>query len=307
MIAYVKGGTMDNKKYEAMIHIAENHSITKTAEEMGYTQSGVTQMINSLEDELGLKLLVRTNKGVALTTAGDTLLHYMREEHKWEAMIRQEADLMQGLETGTVMAGCLSSVSAAWMPSILEHFARQHPKIKVHMLENETPELLKMLADGRIDIAITDIATDRKEFSFTELVHDEIMAVVPLRHPLSTRKNVSLEELRQFPFVSYATGDTGSTNIGWPDIATGHKIKWEVMYSCKDDMTAINMVEHNLGVTLAGSLMLGNYPVKTANISLDPPLFRSLGITLRAHEDMLPATKSFIDCAHEIISPNGKL
>ena len=71
---------MDNKKYEAIIHIAENGSITKTAEEMGYTQSGVTQMINSLEEELGLKLLVRTNKGATLTNAGNTLLHYMHNQ-----------------------------------------------------------------------------------------------------------------------------------------------------------------------------------------------------------------------------------
>lgn len=295
---------MDNKKYEAIIHISENGSITKTADEMGYTQSGVTQMINSLESELGLKLLVRTNKGVALTSIGNTLLPYMREEHRWEAMIRQESDRMQGKETGTVMAGCLSSVSAAWMPAILEAFAKQHPDIKVHMLENETPELLNMLNDCRIDIAITDLPTKSREYEMRELVRDEIMAVVPQNHQLSSRKRVSLDELRKFPFVSYATGDTDSTNIGWPDIATGHKIKWNVMYSCKDDMTAINMVEHNLGVTLAGSLMLSNYPVKTANIPLDPPLFRPLGITLRSKENLLPAVKSFIDCVEDLVAQN---
>ncbi|OLR53529.1 hypothetical protein BHK98_00050 [Hornefia porci] len=101
---------MDNRKYEALINIAETGSITQAAERMGYTQSGITQMINSLERELGVRLLRRTNKGANLTQNGLTLLPYMREEHRWERTIRQECDRMSGKETGTVTVGCLSSM-----------------------------------------------------------------------------------------------------------------------------------------------------------------------------------------------------
>ena len=85
---------MDNKKYEAFERVARNGSITKTAEEMGYTQSGVTQMLNSLETELGLSLIMRTNKGASLTTSGRDLLPFIREEQIWEKRIREECSRM---------------------------------------------------------------------------------------------------------------------------------------------------------------------------------------------------------------------
>ena len=97
---------MDNRKYEALITISETGSITNAAERMGYTQFGITQMINSLKKELGVKLLTRTNKGVFLTPHGTELLPLMREEFRWERTIRQEYDRMTGKETGTVTIGC---------------------------------------------------------------------------------------------------------------------------------------------------------------------------------------------------------
>jgi DNA-binding transcriptional LysR family regulator len=292
---------MDNRKYEALLHISENGSITKTADELGYTQSGVTQMINSLEKELGIRLLIRTNKGVMLTSNAQLLLPYMREEHRWESRIRQECDRLTGRETGTVVVGCLSSISTAWMPTILEIFAKKYPSIRIHMRENEAPELERMLLSGRIDIAITELASGRG-YESKELIKDEIMAVVPPGHVLASRKRISLEELQKYPFVSYSTGDAGAVDFGWPDIATGHRFKWNTMYSCKDDMTAIHMVKHNLGVTIAGSVMLSNYPDETVNISLVPQMFRSLGIAIRSRKDMLPATRSFINCMMDVTS-----
>ena len=65
---------MNTKKYEALLHIAENGSISKTAQELGYTQSGITQMINGLETELGMQLIIRRSKGVKLTNSGKELL-----------------------------------------------------------------------------------------------------------------------------------------------------------------------------------------------------------------------------------------
>lgn len=291
---------MDNRKYEALLHIYESGSITRAADELGYTQSGLTQMINSMEKELGLQLLIRTNKGVVLTGNAETLLPYMREEHRWESRIRQECDRMTGKETGTVTVGCLSSVSTAWMPVILEEFARLYPNIRVHMKENEAPQIEWMLKSGRIDVGITELHGD-KDYDSVELLKDEILAVVPPQHELAFKTRVTLNELRKYPFVSYSTGDSSTTEMGWPEIATENKIKFNTMYSCKDDMTAIHMVTHNLGVTLAGALLLSNYPGETVNLPLSPHLYRSLGMAVRSRKDTLPATRSFIKCVNDVL------
>jgi DNA-binding transcriptional LysR family regulator len=187
------------------------------------------------------------------------------------------------------------------MPTILEVFAKKYPNIRVYMRENEAPELERMLLSGMIDIAVTEL-TQGRGYESREIYKDEIVAVVPPGHILAERKKISLEELQKYPFVSYSTGDGGTTDLGWPDIATGFRIKWNTMYSCKDDMTAIHMVKHNLGVTLAGSVMLSNYPDETVNISLSPQMFRSLGIAIRSRKDMLPSTRLFINCIMDVTS-----
>ncbi len=291
---------MDNRKYEALIIVSETGSITQAADRMGYTQSGITQMINSMEKELDVKLLTRTNKGAHLTTAGKKLLPYMKEENLWERYIRQECDRMHGLESGLVTVGCLSSISAAWMPTILEAFSREHPGIRVNMVEGESPELDSMLMDGRIDLALADIH-EKKSYVSRPLVQDEILAIMPNDPELAGRSSITLDELMKYPYISYATGSSENLNLGWLDRSLPNRFKPTVMYTSKSDFTAIQMVSHHLGVSLAGRLMIESYPLSTTNLSLDPPMYRQLGIAYKSHTHILPAARSFMECAENVI------
>jgi DNA-binding transcriptional LysR family regulator len=290
---------MDNRKYEALLLVAEHGSITRASEIMGYTQSGITQMINSLEKDLGIKLLTRTNKGAVLTNAGKRLLPYMRQENKWENHIRQECANMRGLETGSVTVGCLSSISAAWMPDILKHFAEKHPGIRVYMREAESEAIEEMLLTGRIDVAITELK-NQKTYDSRTLRRDEIFAILPREHELADRQRVSLRELTKYPFISYSTGNAGVDEPGFPEVVTNNRYRFNVMYSCKNDFTALEMVNKGLGISICGELMLSNHNVDNARIPLDPPLYRILGIAIRNHETPLPATQIFIQCVEEV-------
>ena len=69
---------MDSKKIKALLTAAESGSLTAAAATLGYTQAGLTQMMNSLENELGVRLLVRGKNGVRLSDAGQSLLEPMR-------------------------------------------------------------------------------------------------------------------------------------------------------------------------------------------------------------------------------------
>jgi Transcriptional regulator len=290
---------MNTKKYEALLHIAENGSISKTAQELGYTQSGITQMINGLETELGMQLIIRRSKGVKLTNSGKELLPCMREIIKWEEGLFEQCNRIKGNEVGTVKIGCLSSVASAWMPSILQNFKKSHPNIKVNMYEAESPTLDHRLSEGIIDVAITEL-NNKDCFDSILLKKDEIMAVVPGCHELSSKDTISLSELQKYPFIVYSTGENDESEAGWPGIATGNSIKWDIMYSCKDDMAAMNMVGHELGVTIAASLMLVNCQSSVKAISLNPPLYRSLGIEVRSMKKILPAVDSFINCIEDM-------
>jgi DNA-binding transcriptional LysR family regulator len=291
---------MDNRKYEAFERVARNGSITKTAEEMGYTQSGVTQMLNSLEAELGLSLIMRTNKGASLTTSGRDLLPFIREEQIWEKRIREECGRMLGKETGSIEVGSLTSIASAIMPRALDLFRERHPGIRINLIELGTQPMTRMLADGRIDAAFMEIEGN-EHFESKELFKDEIKAIVSFDHPLARRKKVTLEELNKYPFIAHTTSDSDQTNVDWAYYITGTKMDWDVKFSCDDDLMLLNMVAHDLGVSLAGSVMVSNYPGKVAEISLSPRRYRTLGVVVRSKKYVSPAARAYIDTVEEVV------
>jgi DNA-binding transcriptional LysR family regulator len=154
--------------------------------------------------------------------------------------------------------------------------------------------------DGHIDVAIAEIC-DSKSLNITPLLDDEILAVLPQKHPLSERDSVSLEELTKHPFISYSTGGSNDKYRGWPEHTLGSRIHLDARYSCTSDFAAIQMVSHNLGVTVASRLMLDNYPLVTKNIPLFPAMHRSIGVAVRAGQPALPAARSFINYVVQIV------
>ncbi|MGI6206207.1 MAG: LysR family transcriptional regulator [Anaerovoracaceae bacterium] len=286
---------MDNRKYEAVINVAETGSITRTAEKMGYSQSGITQMIKSLENELGLTLLTRTNRGVSLTNAARELMPLMREEQRADERIRQQCAAITGRTAGKITIGCLSSVSESWMPAVLEALAAEYPGIQVSTLEHETPMLQELLSTGRLDMAICEITDKESAFDTIPLHTDEIIAIVPKNHDLARRDSVTLHELSEYPFISYTIGETSLGYPGWPEAIVKRKVRLNIAYSCKDNLTVMKMIDHNLGVSLASQLIMQNYATSAVKLHLDPPIYRQIGILKRPLEKDLPAASAFTE------------
>ena len=98
-------------KYGVFIKIIETGSFTRTAEEIGYTQSAISQIVNSLEDELSTKLILRSRKGIELTPDGKEYLPYIKTIYHSYLELMEKNKEMQGLEKGIVRIGTFSSVS----------------------------------------------------------------------------------------------------------------------------------------------------------------------------------------------------
>ena len=291
---------MDNRKYEAFLRISETGSITKAADIMGYTQSGLTQMMKNLEAELGLTLLTRTNRGVFLTNAGKRLLPFIREEQRAEEQIRQECAAIAGKHGGRLTVGCLASVSESWMPAVLERLAKQYPDMKVSMEELESPAIREMLAEGRLDIGICEIE-EETVFHSTPLLEDDIFAIVPPEHPLTRQDSVTIRELAAYPFISFAIGETSLDAPGWPEMMLKQAVRLNIVYTCKDNLTVLNMIRHHLGVTVSSSLIMSNYESDVVSLPFDPPIVRTIGLLSRRDEKMLPAAQTFIQCLREYV------
>ena len=109
--------------YFAFIAAVKLRSFTKAAEQLGYTQSAISQLVLSLEKELDTKLIVRSRAGIELTPDGAEYLPYIERICQKVRELEEKKKVMQGLERGVIKIGTISSVAVnylpSWMPVIL--------------------------------------------------------------------------------------------------------------------------------------------------------------------------------------------
>ncbi len=291
---------MDTRKYEVFLCVADCGNLTRAAEKLGYTQSGITHMMNTLENDIGFPLLIRTNKGVSLSPEGERILPILRNICNMEDRLKQECALICGFETGNLRIGSFSSISTHWMPKVLSRFQSRYPNIHVETLEGSTMQLEIWLGEGRVDLCMFSLFHDRNLEGF-EIMQDPFYAVLPKDHPLAKLDVVPLSLLAKEPFIMYKTE-------GGMDRDEGKVIKRmkdiHFMFSSNYEYAVIGMVEHGLGVCVMPGLILKGHDSCVAVRPIDPPISRSLGIAVRSMKELSPAMKRFIACAKEVLLPD---
>lgn len=109
-------------RYIALQKIVEFGSFSKAADAMGYSQSAISQMISSLEDEMSIKLVNRFRTGAKLTLEGEELYPLIEKLIYQYYSTQEKVAEIKGLETGTIRIGTLASISAHWLPNLLKSF-----------------------------------------------------------------------------------------------------------------------------------------------------------------------------------------
>lgn len=117
-------------RYEIFLKVCETGSFSKAAEALNYTQSGISQMMAGLEEELGVKLFARINRGVTLTDNGTRLLPYVRELANQKNRLRQAAFNINHKVEGKLRVGSISSITTLWMPEVVHYFKENLQKAK---------------------------------------------------------------------------------------------------------------------------------------------------------------------------------
>ena len=286
---------MNTSKYEAFIKSAELKSITRAAEALGYTQSGVTHMINALEDELGLTLLQRGRSGVGATSDGDELMPYVRAVCDKERALRIKVSELKGLVSGTLRVGTFTSISVQWFPAILRSFRSEYPDIRVEMWNDDDLVIARLLAQGTIDCAFVEMPT-QEPFSVEWLARDPIFAIVPEGHPLAGKEAVTKDDLEQYPFI-WETDTVASTEYWSRRFAPTKPPEM----STSDDYAIMAMVENGLGVSVLPELVMQHTDRRIVKKELKPQAYRDLGIAVNLGQKPSAAARAFIDHARKCI------
>ena len=290
---------MDTKKLEALLLAVEHGSLTAAAEEMGYTQSGLTNMMNSLESELGLELLIRSKSGVRLTAAGEMLLPYMRSLRDESRALERAADALRQRSADTLRLGAYSSVARQWLPAVLAEFRKEYPDTDVPMDVGGIPDIYEKLHSDSLDCAIVSYSEARCQgLHYIPLRDDPLVAILP---------GVYKPSASAFPVSGFSGSEFLMPSAGFESDITPvfgqsvEKVASRVRYTNLDDAAIVSMVEHKLGVSILSELVVRDMHYNVRVLPLDPPSSRHLGIAMAERRSGERKIQRFVECAQRVI------
>lgn len=285
---------MNLSQLRALVALAETGSLTGAAARLGITQSGASQAVAALEEELGGSLILRGRRGTQLTALGEGVAEEAREVAARLDAIRARADAARGLQRGRVRLAAFPSILATLLPPLLRRFRARHPGIDVVVLEAGDEELETWLTAGTVDLGVVmdPLPTDNA----TPLGRDEWIVVVPAGHPLARCGTVSLARLADEPFV-LATGGC-ATHAGSLMKVAGLALR-DVRVEVRDWASAVALVREGLGVALLPEPTLPQDQRGLRVLQLEQPLYRHFGLQVSRRGPLSPAVQALLQLAED--------
>ena len=142
---------MEIRNIKSFVQICADGSFSRAAKNLGYAQSSVTAQIQQLEEGLGVQLFERINKRVYLTAAGSRFLEYASDVLQKTRQITERLQNARGV-SGNIRIGCYESIGVAFLPSVLETFARKYPSVSLTVVTGSRRHLAADAKANRLDL-----------------------------------------------------------------------------------------------------------------------------------------------------------
>lgn len=193
-------------KLKLFCTVAETKSFSKTSRIVHLSQPAVSLQIQALEEFFEVKLFDRSESMISLTTAGEVL--YKQAKHILEHYneIEKEIGKITGTIKGGVTVGASTTLGNYLLPRIIIDFKRKHPKIKINMLVGNTKKIEDLLTSGFIDLGLVAGEISKAKLKSETLMSDELMLIIPRKHPWAGKKAVSILDITREPFIMREEG-----------------------------------------------------------------------------------------------------
>ena len=287
---------MDSKKLEALAAAAEHGSFTRAAQQLGYTQSGLTHMMNSLEREIGFPVLVRDRRGVHLTPAGQRILPMVQQCLAANQALEREIAMINSHQEDTIRVGSYASIAMHWLPELIEQFRRRHEGVGVDVQMGSVKEVYRWVREGRVDMAFAS-RQESSSLDWTPLKPDPLLAILPRNFDTGGAASLDLRRLDGQEFLMPSLG----FHLDILRVLERHGVTPVIRDTQVSDSVIISMVEHGLGVSILSRLVLQGRSDDVLALPLDPPAVRELGIVTLPRKDLRSVVRRFVTFAADMV------
>ncbi|MDY6829610.1 MAG: HTH-type transcriptional regulator CysB [Pseudomonadota bacterium] len=231
-----------------------NLNVSQTAQSLYTSQPGISKQIRLLEDELGIEIFTRSGKHLTrITPAGEAVLALAGEVLQRVESIKKTAQEHRDPSKGTLAIGTTHTQARYVLPAVIEAFMQRYPNVALHMHQGTPMQIAEMAVAGSVDFAI---ATEALEL-FSDLVMMPCYRwnralVVKRDHPLARLESLTLEQVAQYPIVTYVFGFTGRSQLDEAFAASGLTPK--VVFTAADADVIKTYVRLGLGVGIIASM-----------------------------------------------------
>lgn len=281
---------MNIQKYLAFIKTVECGSFTRAAEALYYSQSAVSRMIGDLENDWRVTLVERGRTGVKLTSDGMKLLPVVKSVCAEYLKLQMEVDDLNGLRSGLIRIGAISSVATHWLPKIIKKFQKEYPNIDYEILLGDYAEIENWILEGRVDCGFVRLPA-HPELETEFLQRDKLLVVLPKNHPMADREPFPVALLDKYPFMLLEKGAKAEVS----ELLERCGVSPKIHFTTWDDYAVMAMVESGLGVSILPELILRRIPYRIVARELDVPAYRDIGIALRDKKSASLAVKRFLE------------
>ena len=259
-----------------LLAVLDYGGFTEASKRMFMTQSAVSQAIATLEQELGVEILIRERrKALQLTDAGSRIASHLRAITREVNAVKEIAEQEKHNPTRTLRIGCFPSACACILPGIIRYFETYHPQIKIIPYEENSSEIIDSVQNETIDAGFVHFPVT--EMYSVPVYQDKFTVVLPDAHPLAKNNAISVEELVGEPLII----SKGRYELSIMALFKEKNITPVIKYEFNHPDTAISFIRQGLGIALLPELTLKAVAGELCSVPLEPTFYRQISLLVK--------------------------
>ena len=284
------------RQIQYFMAVAESHHFTKAAKQLFVSQSALSQQINKLEEDLGVKLLDRISHPITLTPAGE---EFYRCAQKIISDINHLELQMQHYardNQGTLHVGVITGLGKLPLTDIFSKFNTEiSPQMQFSLTNCLSKKLCHMLGNHEIDIAIMAVPDELSttDFELLSLQHEPFMVILPPAHPMANQAQINLKDLQTENFI-FPTAENVSYDVF---MAACQKAGFtpNIVTYCNTPGQRIDLVQSGLGISLISEsgFTYFNHHADVVSRTLTEPFYKHIAMVRRREEKHSPLVDKF--------------
>lgn len=286
---------IDTLGVQAFIAVAEHGTFNRAADSLHITQAALSRRVQNLEGFLGVKLIERTTRSVALTRVGEDFLPQARR-----LLMDLASALLEIRESGRAFRGdvtvaCVPTIGVHYLPRIVQAYAASHPQNRLRILDHSSSGVAAAVLRREAEFGINMQGAPHPELTTIPLMKDRLVLVCRDDHPVARKRRLSWKELERHAVILPGSESGNRADL---DLALErHHVQLQAFYEVQRSSTAVGMVSKGLGVAVVPSLAVQKdaYPRLRMIPLVDPAIARTMVLVSRTRAHLAPAAQALYD------------